>query len=386
MVAKGCGEPPKMHEFAHVVDQAPGSAGCAGFPILRRVRRLALLSLVVLGGYTLAACGGGDDRESVEDLLDRAFSGEIRSADLKLEGEIELKGLLKDPIRIEAEGPFRTNEGKLPSTDIELRVGSGGGGQTVTSGVLTTGDRVFLKFQDVYYEQPAAQVRETNRAIAKSSRKGGQPLSELGLDPRSWLAEAEDEGDAEVAGVDTNHVSGTLDVESLMRNLNSFVRKSAGALGGGQDAPPRLTAADIQELSDAVKDPSFDVYVGKEDSLIRRVSGRIEFEIPEASREGLGGLRGGSIVFSVELRDVNGDQQIEAPTHSRPLSKLTQSLGGALDALGGTGQEPAPEEGEEGEESTDAEQFRDYAECLDKARPEDTEELQRCAELLQQAP
>ena len=348
--------------------------------------RRPLLLLLVLGGCTLAACGGGDDRESVEDLLDRAFSGEIRSADLKLEGEIELKGLLEDPIRIEAEGPFRMNERQLPSADIDLRVGSGGGGQTVTSGVLTTGDRVFLKFQDVYYEQPAAQVRETNRAIAKNSRNGGQPLSELGLDPRSWLAQAEDEGDAEVAGVDTNHVSGTLDVESLMRNLNSFVRKSAGALGGGQEATPRLTDADIQELSDAVKDPSFDVYVGKEDSLIRRVSGRLEFEIPEASREGLGGLRGGSIVFSVELHDVNGDQEIEAPTHSRPLSRLTRSLGGALDALGGAEQEPAPEAGEEDGESTDAQQFREYTECLDKARPEDTEELQRCADLLQEAP
>jgi hypothetical protein len=349
------------------------------------VRRISLLLLVLLGGWTLASCGGGDDRESVEDLLDRAFSGEIRSADLKLEGEIELKGLLKDPISIEAEGPFRTNEAKLPSADIELRVGSGGGGQTVTSGVLSTGDRVFLKFQDVYYEQPAAQVRQTNRKIAKNSRKGNQPLAELGLDPRSWLAEARDEGDAEVAGVDTNHVSGTLDVHSLMRNLNAFVRKSASALGAGEETPPRLTRADIRALSDAVKDPGFDVYVGKRDDLIRRVSGRIEFEIPEESREEVGGLKGGSIVFSVELRDVNGDQEVEAPSNSRPLSKLTKSLGGALDALG-EGQESVPEDGEESGESSDAERFRQYTECLDKARPEDTEELQRCADLLQAAP
>ncbi len=346
-----------------------------------------MLLLVVVGACALASCGGGDDQEDVENLLDRAFSGEIRSADLKIEGEISLKGLVKDPIKIEAEGPFRTNEGKLPSADIELRVGSGGG-QTITSGVLTTGDRVFLKFQDVYYEQPAAQVRQTNRSIAKNSRKGGQPLSELGLDPRSWLAEAKDEGDADVAGVETDHVSGTLDVGSLMRNLNRFVRRSASALGGqGEAAPPRLNGADIQELSEAVKDPSFDVYVGKKDGLIRRVSGRIEFDIPESDRAGLGGLKGGSIVFSVELHDVNGDQEIEAPARSRPLSKLTDSLGGALNALGAGGattQEPGPEEGETGGESTDADQLRLYAECLDKARPEDTEQLQRCADLLQE--
>src|ERR687895_319485 len=261
-----------------------------------------------------------------------------------------MTGLLDDPIRIEAEGPFRTNRDKLPSADIELRIGADGGGQTVTSGVLTTGDRAFVKFQDVYYEQPPERVREANEAIRRNSNGGGRPLSELGLDPRSWLAEAEDEGDAEVAGVETRHVSGTLYVEILMRNLNQFVERSGSALGGatGQPAPPRLSEADIRELTEAVNDPTFDIYVGKSDDIIRRVSGRVEFEIPKPSRAGLGGLDGGSIVFSIEFRDVNGDQEIEAPENARPLSDLTDSLGGSgLGGLGGGGGQsgtPAPPE------------------------------------------
>jgi hypothetical protein len=383
MVAKGCGRTPKVHEFAHAMGKRPARPGAQPSPKLRPVRRLALLLVLALGACTVASCSGSEDQTSVEDLLDRAFSNEIRSADLEIDAEIELKGLLKDPIEVEAEGPFHTNEDKLPSADIELRVGSGGGGQTITSGVLTTGDRVFLKFQDVYYEQPPAQVRKTNEAIAK--RKGRQTLGQLGLDPRSWLAEAKDEGDAEVAGVDTYHVSGTLDVASLMRNINKFVRRSASALGSDGETTAPLTAADIRELSESVKDPSFDVYVGKRDDLIRRVSGRIEFDIPEADQQGLGGLRGGTIKFSVELRNVNGDQEIEAPAHSRKLSQLTKSLGGALDALGAgsaTRQEPGPEQGTSGGEPNDTEAFREYEKCLDKARPEDTEQLQRCADLL----
>jgi hypothetical protein len=351
------------------------------------VRRLALLLVLAVGACVIASCGGGGDRTSVENLLDRAFSRGIHSADLKLQGEIELKGLLKDPLKIEAEGPFRTNQGKLPSADIELRIGSGAGGQTITSGVLTTGDRVFLKFQDVYYEQPAAQVRRTNRTILESSRKHGRPLSELGLDPRSWLGQAKDEGDANVAGVETKHVSGTLDVASLLRNLNQFVGKSASALGAkGKNAAPRLTRADIRELSKSVKDPSFDVYVGKKDDLIRRISGRIDFDIPEQNRAGLGGLKSGSIVFSIELHNVNGNQKIEAPTSSRPLSMLTKSLGSALSALGAgiaTPQGSGAEKGQAGSGSTNADQFRKYSDCLDKARPEDTAQLQRCADLLQ---
>jgi hypothetical protein len=345
------------------------------------VRRLAFL-LLLIGALGLVSCGGEDDeRASVEDLLNQAFSGQIASADLKLEAEIELTGLLEDPIRIEAEGPFRTNKGKLPSADIELRIGSDGGGQTITSGVLTTGDRVFLKFQDVYYEQPPEQVRKANEEISRGS---GQPLSELGLDPRSWLAEAEDEGDADVAGVKTRHVSGTLDVADLMRNVNEFVSRSAGTFGGSRSSAPRLTRADIRELSEAVKNPTFDVYVGKADNLIRRISGRIDFDIPEQSREDLGGLTGGRITFSVELRDVNGDQQIEAPAHSRPLKKLTRSLGGgALDGLGGDQVTDEPTDPTD-PDSADTDEFRRYADCLDKARPEDTEQLQRCADILQE--
>jgi hypothetical protein len=356
---------------------------CMGLPtILPRVRRVAFV-LLLLGALGLSSCGGGsDDKEGVESLLDRAFSTPIHSADLKFQAKIELKGLLSDPLQIQAEGPFRTNKDKLPSADIDLEVGTGTG-QTISSGVLTTGDRVFVKFQDVYFEQPASQVAKTNATIAARGKKSGQSLSELGLDPRSWIAQAKDEGDATVAGADTRHVSGTLDVTRLMRNINEFIGRSASALGSGGKSVPKLTAADIAELAQAVKNPSFDVYVGKRDGTIRRVSGRIEFDVPETDREGLGGLTGGTITFSIELRDVNGNQQIEAPAHSRPLSQLTRSLGGAIGALGGGAASPSSPSGGSSDDNSSDSEFQRYAKCLDKAKPDDTEQLQRCADLLQ---
>ena len=67
-------------------------------------------------------------------------------------------------------------------------MGTEGGGQTVQTGFLSTGDRAFVKFEDVYYEQPAAQVRAANASIRR--RAGAAPLRSLGLDPRSWLSDA----------------------------------------------------------------------------------------------------------------------------------------------------------------------------------------------------
>jgi len=251
-------------------------------------------------------------------------------------------------------------------------------------------------------------VRRANRALRRN-RSRNSSLSELGFDPRGWLADAQDEGEADVAGVETRHVSGTLDVESVLRDFNRFVRRSGQAVGGatGQAAPAQLSAAQIRTITNAVENPTFDVYVGKDDGLIRRVSGRIEFEVPESSRAELGGIEAGAVEFSLELADVNGDQEIEAPARARPLSVLTRSLGGqsVLEGLGsgiesgsdgGTGEStpeiepPSNGNGGQGQgqlppESTttpETEDFQRYADCLDEARPEDTEALQRCAELL----
>jgi hypothetical protein len=352
---------------------------------LRRVRR-AVLALL-FAALALASCGGGDDSENVQAVLDKAFSSSMKSADLKLDASIQLKGSpgLDKPARISATGPFRTNDGKLPSADIELKVGTDAGGQTITTGFLSTGDRAFVKFQDVYYEQPRSQVAKANRAIAESRGKKRGSLSSLGLDPRSWLAEAKDEGDEEIAGVNTRHVSGKLDVEAFMRNLNEFVRKSGSALGGatGQPAPQPLSAEDIRKIGDVVRDPTFNVYVGQDDDIIRRVSAKIEFDVPEASRRELGGIQSGAIEFQLEFSNVNGDQQIEAPAHARPISDLTRTLGGG-GALPGIGGESGVAPEIPGEPSPEAEDFKKYAECLDKARPEDTDALQRCADLLQQ--
>ena len=229
-------------------------------------------------------------------------------------------------------------------------------------------------------------MAKANRAIAQNKDKRGS-LRALGLDPRSWLSDAKDEGDEEIAGVQTRHVSGTLDVEAVMRNLNAFVRKSGPTLGGatGQTPPKPLSEADIRKIGEVVHDPTFHVYVGKDDDIIRRVAGKIEFDVPEESRQSLGGIQSGSIEFEVEFSKVNGDQQIDAPANARPLSDLTTSLGGtgALPGLGGGSPETTPTPPTTDGTSPEAQDFKDYADCLDKARPEDTEALQRCAELLQ---
>ena len=363
--------------------------------VLADLRRPVAAVLLLIASLALASCGGGGGKQDVQDLLDKAFKADIKSADLKVDATIPVQGnaSLERPVRIQASGPFRSNPAKLPSADMELRIGTDGGGQTVQTGFLSTGDRAFVKFQDVYYEQPASEVRKANASIKRNEGRRSS-LGALGLNPRSWLAEAKEEDEEKVAGVDTRHVSGRLDVEALLKDLNDFVKRSGSAIGGatGQTPPEPLGKDDIARIKEVVKSPSFDVYVGEEDDTIRRVSGRVELQVPERDRKSAGGSEGGSLEFSIEFRDVNGDQKVDAPAKARPLSDLTDSLGtrslGGLGGGSGSDSGDRQQQPQQGQAPTttapDAEAFREYADCLEKSRPDDTEALQRCAALLQE--
>jgi hypothetical protein len=347
-----------------------------------------LLLPVATGALALSSCGGGGNSGDAQKELNRAFKTQVRSADLKLTAQVKVNGssALSKPIRIQASGPFRTNEGKIPSLDIGLNI-SPGAGQTVQTGFLSTGDRSFVKFQDVYYEQPPAQVQEANRQLAASKGRRSS-LKSLGLDPRSWLKDAKEKGDEDVAGTSTTHIAGKLDVEKLVRDLNDFIKRSGRSLGAAGQVPRQLSESDIQKVSDIVKDPNFDVYVAKDDHTVRRIAANVKLEVPEKDRAAAGGITGGNLNFSIELSKVNGDQRVVAPSRARPLSDLTKTLGGAgaLGGLGGgTGATPTPPStGGSGGTSTtpNSDAFKKYAECLDKAKSQDTQALQRCTKLL----
>ena len=202
------------------------------------IRRL-LATVLLLAVAALSACGGSDNDKSAQDLLDTAFKQSVKSADIVLDAQLKLSGGASGsgPVRVLAKGPYRVNKGKLPSVDLNLTV-SPGGGQSISTGFLSTGDRAFVKFQDAYYEQPRANVAKANESLASRAKQRGS-LKSLGLDPRTWLRGAKQEGEEDVAGVKTTHVSGRLDVQNLMHDFNDLVRKSGGALGGSGAAVPK---------------------------------------------------------------------------------------------------------------------------------------------------
>ena len=334
----------------------------------------------------IAGCGGGDgDSESVKDLLDKAFKSPIKSADVDLDVELELEGIdeIEDPIELKLTGPYSSGDGKeIPSVDWEITVGAQN--QSFNAGLTSTGDRAFIAFQGTDYEISQETVQTLNEGLAETNARDDKcDLSDFGVAARDWLVGAEDEGDADVADVETTHVSGALDVGRILTDLNEVVSRASEC--GEQiaaQAPPPLSEEQRQDVEDVLNDPRFDVYVGKDDDTIHRLSADLEFDVPEDARERLGGLEGGRLSFSIEFSNIGEEKAIAAPEAARPVEELTSQLRGLLSgALGqapdaggtGGGGAPAP---------SSPEQQKLYEDCV-ATNPDDPQTRAFCEVLLQ---
>jgi hypothetical protein len=364
----------------------------------RRLLALALIAAALVAAL-VAGCGGGSE-EDAKALLKRGFSSSIPSANVTMEISAKVEGVpqLSQPIRAKLGGPYKSNGPKtFPSLNWDVSIS--GGGQTFSIGLISDGDRGFVNFQGTNYEVDKATMDRLKAASAQSGTTGSRSLSQFGVDPLSWTKDASVEGESDVAGVATKHVSAGIDVGKLFTDLNKVVDKAGGSVGAA--APSRLSPEVIDQIKDVVKNPKFDAYIGKTDNKIRRASLSLDFDVPKEAQAGLRGLEGGNLTVSVEFAGVGEPQTIQAPANAKPISELAKQLrglGGALGAAGGiggdTGTGPGGSSvpggtpgGEPGSEdgagrAPSSEQFKRYAACLNDAEPSDTEALQRCSELL----
>ena len=108
-------------------------------------------------------------------------------------------------------------------------------------------DQVFEQFK-AGYEQAQKQ----------SADKGNQQsLATLGIDPRRWLTDAKNDGEAKVGDTDTIKITGGVDVNKLLDDVNTALDK-ARSLGvqGSDQLPEKLTDEQKQQAAEAIKDLS----------------------------------------------------------------------------------------------------------------------------------
>jgi hypothetical protein len=350
-------------------------------------RALPLLCLALIAAL-LSACGGGSSGD-VKDTLDKAFSTPIKTARIDLEVTLKLDGIkqLNGPVKLSVQGPYETGGSEtIPKADWDIAASAAG--QNFSAGFISTGDNAWVGFQGQNYEvgkQAVAQINQQIKQAAGQNKNKG--FSQFGIDPRNWLKDAKEEGGEKVAGTDTDHVSAALDVGKFLDDLNRVVEKAGGSTG----TTAKITPEQKKQIEEIVKSPRFDVYVGKDDNIIRRLSADLSFTVPSDKQAQVGGLKSGTLSFSIEFADVGKPQTISAPENAKPLSELTSQLGGLGSVLGGgTGSSGSGSSGSgsssgssgSGASGPSSDALQAYSKCLQKADPSKPAELQKCADLL----
>ncbi len=365
----------------------------------RRLSFVAVFLALLAGALGLAACGGGDGSDP-DKIVKETFSGDkkVTSGKIELKLGLEAQGTasLGGPIAVTLSGPFQSQGPKtLPKFDFDLTLALGG--NTLSAGAVSTGDAGFLKLQGQDYSVPPdvfAQFKQGYERSQSQQKNNDQTpsFSSLGVDPSKWLKDAKSEGEADVAGVTTNHVSAGVDVPKLLDDVNRILSR-AGAIGASQNQqiPNQLTDKQRKSVEDSIEDATFDVYSGKDDKVLRRLTVKIKFNIPEDQRANAQGLTAGTITFDLTLADLNQPQTINAPANPKSFDELTKALrstlggllgaaGGSTGSSGGTTSTPTTPSQTLTTPSGDA-KAQEYAKCISEAGG-DIAKAQKCSSIL----
>jgi hypothetical protein len=268
------------------------------------VWRVTTLLLPIGACVALAAgCGGGDGGDAPlvnpDALLDSAAAHPVKSARIDGQAKLTLDGssVLSQPVTARVEGPYVSGGGdRIPSFDWKFNVkvlGFGVGGKLVS-----TGENVLISPFGDNYEVGRDAVAAVNQRIGDTS-----------VSLRELFGAARNEGNEEVDGVETQHV--TAEIEG--KRVAEAFRPLRDALGLTHFPTPvgRVGA-----------------WIGLDDRTVHKLSLDADFGIAPADRPRVGGASGGNLQLGATLDEINEPQSVHVPGGGgyKPIRNLLLTL------------------------------------------------------------
>ena len=366
---------------------------------MNRIRPLIVLVLALASATLLWACGGdGGGDEDPEEVLQAVTDSDqkIESGNLDVSVDVSAGGEQEGSFELNASGPFQGGaDGKVPSFDIAGDFSAEGGGQNFSAegALISTGSSAFIEYQDTAYEVPQQAFQQLSTLISSAQEQQQaeadaceQALESKGLGPTSLFTDLSNEGDEDVEGAETIHITGGLDFSKVSEFVKTAADTPECAEGGLEQiggAQLGLLESQLSQVQDTLKDFEIGLYVGKDDDLIHGFDASFGVD-----------AEGQEVDFDLEARigDVNQPQTVEEPQNVQPLDSLLQNLGidssilnqalgqlgTASGAAGGGGDLPQAG-GSPSPPSSGATQA--YLDCIEQAQG--AAALQQCQGLLQ---
>jgi hypothetical protein len=269
--------------------------------------------------------GAGESRTSPKQILDRALAKEPRSGKISAHITFSLQNgatgaggeLLNSTVSGEGED---TAVGK-PSREVLHVTDRTAGKAPASLDELSTGERGYIRVDGQWYRLSDDQFKRVFEPDKQESF-----VESLGFDPRTWIRDPKQEGVARVGGVAANHISGDLDAEKMLTDLEWRKTDPSDSAQARQ-----FTKA----ILGANKSGKVQFFAGKDDGIFRKIDVTAQFD----SRQTPAPLRA-IFNFSIGISDVNQPVNVKPPAHALQPSRIAsiprERLGSEADDILGS--------------------------------------------------
>ena len=366
----------------------------AGRRDIRRVQPwvgaiVAVVGLAACGGSSTSGAAGSAASSNPRTLLKQTFSTShtVKSGVLQVSLVIDPTGssTLSTPVSLTLGGPFQSR-GPHQTPESSFTVTGSALGKKGSFGVISTATGAYTRLQGATYQLPRSDFKKLQSGIAGGSSTGSAPgLSTLGIDPSHWLTAPKIVGTETVDGARTEHLRSAVDVPAFISDLNTLLAKESKATSAASSAgvPTRISPATAGKIAAAVRSPTVDVWTGKSDSTLRRLTVAATIPVSGRASAELGGMTSAALKLSLNYAQLNQAQTIAAPAHARPYSELRTklaSLGAEIQGAFGTNLNGAGSTAS-GAAGSSAGKVSRYSRCITAAAG-DVTKMQKCASLL----
>ena len=314
--------------------------------------KLSVLLAMLAAMLVLAACGGDDkssdggssdkpaardkaqDRKDIARLIKQAFGPNEKARSGKLDGtiDLEVKGVprYKGPIELTASGSFNLDDGaEVP--DIRMDVGLVLNDHAIGGQLVLVGDDAFIQLGNTGYKLPEPITAKIHAPAAALDNGLAKTAGMFFIRPDRWERNGKIVGTEDVAGVETEHATADIRPGRFFEDAARLVRlltllRVTEAVGLPQAITPQQRAA----LGRSVTSATGNVWVGKQDHVLRKAQLEGKLRVAKKDRKILGGMTSATLSANVNITEVGQAQQIKGP----PRLGVYDELQLALDALG----------------------------------------------------
>ena len=316
--------------------------------------KACLIVAALVAALALAACGGDDsssdsgstgesaadkaaNAKAVNKLVKQTFGPNPKASSAKVNAtvDIDVKGVprFKDPIEITLDGAFELQEGE-PVPDFKLDAGLLLRDQAYGAALLLVDGKAYIQVGTTGYRQSDAIAA---RIAAPAPAKDNGLTKTAGmfyLNPQSWRKNTKIVGEETIAGEETIHVTAGVRSDRFFFDMSRLVALlTALRVTEIAGLPQQISSSQQAALVRSVKVAKGDVYIGKEDKVMRKAHLVGTVVVRPKDRATLGGMKSAKLVADFNVSDVGEPQDIAVPKDIGSTADLNLTLDALAESI-----------------------------------------------------